>query len=551
MSSAPPAPKKSRRSEIDINLTDISDEETDSPFTLYFVNLPECNATEKKNLNELFKIAKKAGLQPEWMKSEAFERLENSDDSFVISCFRVKVFDNIRKKNIKIYGPPIVLECIQESKPLPQLGHPVYSSVFEGAKISFTSVEPERKHVLQDKLRWMGGLVSEHLHVETTHLVAGKAKQTEKYKTAIKNAIQLIRTDWIDDLWETSQSTMGKFSGLVKDAINSYKLRVFEGLEMAVTSIDGCDRSSLIQLIEENGGKIPGNMSRTRCSHLITDKTSGEKYAKATEWATFPIVQTRWIRRCIQAGFVIDEVKYHPKYLTMVDRCPSTNSISYKRDSSDAFLSPEFSGARRLSGSSFNLSSALMSLDQTLASLSKNKPSLAVDTVAPRRSGEGITVGTGRRSDQLSSTPPIPRNGSVPLIRIPTSQSSNEIAGSLDGYDPIDDIRKKLDEEHGELFENCLFHICGVEDKTRLEKWRRFLNETGATRAPNIESATHVVVVNAPKAQQEKTIIRKLSQQEEDITVVTAQWVEECVKKREIVNGEDFKWMDNMVDESQ
>ncbi|EGT50830.1 hypothetical protein CAEBREN_05374 [Caenorhabditis brenneri] len=371
----------------------------------------------------------------------------------------------------------------------------------------------------------MGGQISECLSAETTHLVVGKAQRTEKYKTAVKNGIPLIRTDWIDDLWETSQTTMGKFSGLGKDAINSYKLNVFEGLEMAVTSIDGCDRSSLIQLIEENGGKIPGSMNRARCSHLVTDKTCGEK-------------------------------KHHPKYLT-VERAPSTSSIASnpRRDSSDGFLSPEFisNGPRRLSGSTFNLSSSILTFDQGLNSLIAASRGVASTSGVggPRRSGGGPMLSGGRKSDQFNSTPPIPRSTTATLVRVPTSQSVSSQDVSCEVYDPIDDIRKRIDEEHGELFENCLFHVYGVEDKSRLESWRRFLNETGATRAPNIQSATHIVVVGPPRNQQEKAMMRKLTQRDEDVTIVTVQWVEECVKRREIIDEEELEWKENVVEESQ
>ncbi|CAL2027838.1 unnamed protein product [Caenorhabditis brenneri] len=107
-----------------MKLADISDDETDSPFTLYFVSLPDVNVSEKKHLEEVFKVAKKAGLQPERIDSEDLARLTHSDDSFVIPCFRGKLFNEIPKKNIKIYGPPIVFECIHEGKQLPQPGRP-------------------------------------------------------------------------------------------------------------------------------------------------------------------------------------------------------------------------------------------------------------------------------------------------------------------------------------------------------------------------------------------------------------------------------------------
>lgn len=115
-----------------------------------------------------------------------------------------------------------------------------------------------------------------------------------------------MKTDWIDELWRESQITLGKFSALDQNAENAYALRVFEGMEMAITSIDGADRTSLMQLVEEHGGKIPGSMTKSRCTHLITDQTNSQKYKKAMDWK-INIVQTRWVRKCIDLGHLIDE----------------------------------------------------------------------------------------------------------------------------------------------------------------------------------------------------------------------------------------------------
>ena len=51
----------------------------------------------------------------------------------------------IKFEIFRIYGPPILRECIDEQKPLPLWNHPVFSSVFEGAKLTLTSFEPEKK----------------------------------------------------------------------------------------------------------------------------------------------------------------------------------------------------------------------------------------------------------------------------------------------------------------------------------------------------------------------------------------------------------------------
>ncbi|CAA99847.3 BRCT domain-containing protein [Caenorhabditis elegans] len=549
---APPAPKKARRSEVS-RMQDESvlcdDDEEDSPFTLYFVDLPnEPTVKEIRNLEELFKTAKAVGIMPEWIDSDALEDLQKSEDFFVLPCFRGKLFRKLQARKLKVYGPPIVLESIEDGKQLPQWNHPVYSSVFQDVKISFTGLNLTKKQELYEKIGWMCGVVGDALYHETTHLVTEKAEQTEKYKAAVNNSIKLMRIGWIDDLWETSQTTMGRFSALSRDSVNSYALRVFEGLEMAITSIDGADRTNFIQLIEDHGGKVPGTMSKTRCSYLISDKITGVKYAKAVEWKSMQIVQSRWIRKCVDLGHLVDAGKYHPKYLT----ADHIRSSTPKRDANVTESVPDISSIAghggRLGTSSFN--SSIPQMDQSyqhqsgssfisFASTSKIPSSTFTNNDSTLgRSGSGVR-------DGIST--PIARVQTTPLIRYPTTQTASvqNIADVIS--DPIDELRKNIDDGLGDLFENCMFYICGV-DESRMEKWRRFLNETGATRVAKFTSATNVVVVSPN--QQERITIRKHLHQE-DIAIVTVGWVVECVKQRKMISVEGYQWTENTADESQ
>ncbi|EFP12468.1 CRE-MUS-101 protein [Caenorhabditis remanei] len=575
--SVPPAPKKSRRNESNMIEEDsviCDDDNDDSSCTMYFVKLPDGKPTEQEDENFLdaYNIAKDSGVMPEWMDSESLDRIQSSDDFFIVPCFRGKLFRRMLEKKFKIYGPPILRECIDEQKPLPLWNHPVFSSVFEGAKLTLTSFEPEKKLELYQKIGWMCGIASGDLYHETTHLLASRAEQTNKYKSAVSNSVKLMRKEWVEELWETSQTTMGKFSALSRDAVNSYRLRVFEGLEMAITSIDGTDRANLMQLVEEHGGKVYGNMSKPRCTHLISDKTSGKKYTKAVEWKTIKIVQTRWIRKCIDLGHLIDETKYHPKYLTAEHMRSSTPKKNTTVNESVPDVSAISGNGGRLCTSSFNVSSAMTPVDKSSRRQSGSYVSTTSTSIVASTTimSTDITIGrtsAARKHDQLydfsyrmffhkyqvSSSTPLARQSSIPLARIPTTQSISTQDPADSALDPIDELRKLIDEGHSDLFEvsciiyNCLFYICGVDEK-RMEKWRRFLNETGATRAPKFESATNVVVI-APN-QQERMALRKFMQQE-DIAIVTAQWVVECVKRRTMVPADGFVWTENIMDESQ
>uniref|UniRef100_A0A1I7T8P5 BRCT domain-containing protein n=1 Tax=Caenorhabditis tropicalis TaxID=1561998 RepID=A0A1I7T8P5_9PELO len=450
---APPM-KKLRRSElceIHDNSVLCEDDGSDSPYTLYFVKLSDEKPTdlETKNLDQTFELAKNSGVMPEWIYSEDVERIQNSDDFFVFPCFRGKLFRKLQARKIKLFGPPIILECIKEQKQLPNWNHPIHSSVFEGAKICFTSLDQEQRLELQEKIGWMCGVVGNDLYHETTHLIAGKAIQTDKYKAAVNNSIKLMKTKWVEDLWKTSQTTVGKFSALNKDAISSYELRVFEGIEMAISSIDGADRNRLIQLVEEHGGTIPGNMSRSRCTHLITEKTSGQKYIKATEWKSVHVVQTRWVRKCIDLGYLIDEKKYHPKYLSADHiRCSTP-----KKDTTVTESGPDLSSIAGPGGrltSSFNMSSVSTPLDLSYRQSCSSFVSMVSSSNVSSSTVASSNVVTERtrtveKAGIDHSTPPSSRTFTVPRVRQSTTRISRDLVAA--DRDPIDDLRKKLIED--------------------------------------------------------------------------------------------------------
>ncbi|CAI2301594.1 unnamed protein product [Caenorhabditis sp. 36 PRJEB53466] len=529
--SAPPAPKKARsRERMHDESVVCEEDEMDSPFTLFFLRLPEANEQENKEFEGLFKVAHDSLLLPEWTDVDTVERIHSSDDFFIVPCFRGKFFRKLQERKLRLYGTPIVFECLEEEKQLPLWNHPVFSSVFEGAKVTFSCMEQEKRRELREKVAWMGGVVSEGLFHETTHLVCGRAEQSEKYKAAVSNSIRVMRTDWIDEMWEQSQTAMGKFSAITRDAVDAYKLRVFEGLTMAITSIDGFDRTNLIQLIQEHGGQVPGTMSRTKSSHLVTDCTNSQKYKKAMEWKTIKVVQTRWVRKCIDLGHLIDEAKYHPKYLAS----EHIRSSTPKRDANMTETGPDVSSISgrggRLSISTFNASCSVLTpiTASTISATTSVRRSLDTSIVASSTIQQTFTA-SARKNDNF--VPP-----AVPLVR-----HQSVTATSI--HDPIDELRERIGGMN-DLFENCMFFVCGVEEN-RMEKWRRFLDATGATRVPKIETATNVVVV-APTVQ-EKAIIRKFLARD-DIAIVNVHWVEECVKQRQVVSPEGYEWSDQEGD---
>ena len=71
---------------------------------------------------------------------------------------------------------------------------------------------------------------------------------------------------------------------------------------MTCSGVSLQERVLLGQLIEENGGKFRGDMERYKCTHLLTDRNSGEKFRKAVEWGweAIKVVRVAWLTKCIE-----------------------------------------------------------------------------------------------------------------------------------------------------------------------------------------------------------------------------------------------------------
>ena len=60
---------------------------------------------------------------------------------------------------------------------------------------------------------------------------------------------------------------------------------------------------------------------------------------------------------------------------------------------------------------------------------------------------------------QVSSSTPLARQSSIPLARIPTTQSISTQDPADSALDPIDELRKLIDEGHSDLFEvSCIIY---------------------------------------------------------------------------------------------
>ncbi|VDK56179.1 unnamed protein product [Anisakis simplex] len=258
-------------------------------------------------------------------------------------------------------------------------------------------------------------------------------------------------------------------------------------------------------------------MERNRCTHLLTDKNSGEKYRKAREWGwdCVKIVRVKWLDKCVQKGMRIEERLYEPKF-SAVTKTSTPQSDAIPPAVFD--ISCVSSDTRRTSDS---ISSALVetSSNVNFSSIRRARTDAA--------NSSNTTISDASILHQRLNNNSFRRN-----------QSSRNFASNEDPKipDPIEVIGLNADAAY-DFLENCRLYLCGFTDE-ELPKWKRVLNALGATRLPDIYSdITHIVVGSI----QNSTIsVDKLKEKSADISIVTYKWLIECAIQQKLVAEKEF-----------
>uniref|UniRef100_A0A1I7WPG3 BRCT domain-containing protein n=1 Tax=Heterorhabditis bacteriophora TaxID=37862 RepID=A0A1I7WPG3_HETBA len=291
--SAPNAPKKPRRNSID-NVTpvctqkcgnhDLDGSMDDVQDIIFYVKLDVDNdlTAEEADLHvKTFQMLEDSKANPVWLPEDECMRISRNDPNFFfLPVFRGKVFDHLKSLNVKVYSSFLVRQLLYNGGCLPKWTHPVYSLSMSGSVICFTGLPSARRAELTDLIHYMNGVVSKALHEKVTHLVTEKCDSTSnKYTEARRLRLPVMSPVWIEDGWKHATE-------FIKDDITSiekrkpYVLPIFSQMLLTSSGVVSTERSELIRLIEVNGGKFQGDMKRDSCTHLITDKTTGDKYRK-------------------------------------------------------------------------------------------------------------------------------------------------------------------------------------------------------------------------------------------------------------------------------
>ncbi|CAJ0592484.1 unnamed protein product [Cylicocyclus nassatus] len=500
--SAPGAPKKPRLShkrQSSSTFTEVHDENIE-PVNVFCVepNNSIVTSDEAEYFRETFALVNSHGLGAVWISEQTALEVSSCDESFYfLAAFRGPVFEHLKGLGVNLYGAHAVRHTLNIGGALPRWDFPVYSLNLTGACVCFTGLPVGKRDELKMKINYMNGIVSPGLTEKVTHLVTDYCDtQSKKYTEARRMCLPIMSPLWIEKAWEASQ----KFSleNFTSTELNQrYRTPIFNRMVVTATGIGGDERIDIARLVELNGGRFSGDMKRNECTHLIADHMRGAKYKKAREWGSVKIVRASWLRKSIQAGYVLPEGAFDPERR---NRCstPVLTTRVPEPDELDCSVIPGNGG--RLDNSTFN------------TQISKHNEDPAPD---------------------LERTP-------LTLVRtnIRREGSRHRLTPSIqNAHDPINELDDACLKGDFDFLEGCRVWICGAE-QTNLDKWKKILDRSGATRVGGMEAASHIVVVSASTTER----ARLLQAKSNGAHVIRADWIVACCREKDLISMEEYVW---------
>jgi hypothetical protein len=144
----------------------------------------------------------------------------------------------------------------------------------------------------------MFGTETKSLTKGVTHVVTDSV-MTEKVFVAYESNIMVMKTEWVDAVWEDSQN---EIVHATNEKYAKYSCPIFHNMIICVSQVSNKLKEALRKTIEANGGQYSAELMRNKTNLLIVPKPEGDKYRHAKQW-NLPCVVPEWIEACKVAGY--------------------------------------------------------------------------------------------------------------------------------------------------------------------------------------------------------------------------------------------------------
>ncbi|XP_003499838.1 protein ECT2 isoform X1 [Cricetulus griseus] len=228
------------------------------------------------------------------------------ENVFVVTDFQNSVFNDLRKTDSRIVGPPVILNCAQKGEPLPFSCRPLYCTSMLNLVLCFTGFRKKEELVnLVTLVHHMGGVIRKECNSKVTHLVAN-CTQGEKFRIAVSLGTPIMKPEWIYKAWERRDEQC--FCAAVDDFRNEFKVSPFQDCILSFLGFSDEEKKSMEEMTEMQGGScLP--VGDERCTHLIVEENTVKELPFEPSKKLF-VVKQEWFWGSIQMDARAGETMY-------------------------------------------------------------------------------------------------------------------------------------------------------------------------------------------------------------------------------------------------
>ncbi|KAG7304558.1 hypothetical protein JYU34_011508 [Plutella xylostella] len=249
------------------------------------------------------------GLQPRWVKETELTDLDKltKRDVFVLNEFAGEIFEKLKATKCLLVGPRCLSCCLTEGTPIPSGPEPVFTVAMRGLVVSASGMTKKQKESIKRKVQWMGGIYSNALTDETTHLVSDSVL-SDKYIKSVEKGIPVMSEAWIEAVWQASLQL--NVNGSSPDFVK-HKLPPFTNLQVTTSGISKKDKQMIMKLVNEGGGTFSGAFQSETTDVVILTKegVGSEKYKAALEYGKACALPA-WVKDSASQGVALPLAKY-------------------------------------------------------------------------------------------------------------------------------------------------------------------------------------------------------------------------------------------------
>eukprot|EP00941_MAST-03F_sp_MAST-3F-sp1_P003884 g3884.t1 len=397
-------------------------------------------------------------------------------------------------------------------------------AIFASFTICSTGLDFVHRSQLEKLVSSLGGTFAKKFVTDqVTHLISSTVVSA-KYKAAVQHEVPIVTLQWVKDCHAQRKLL----------SIDSYKLPAFSNCAICLSGFPFDRREELGELIEKNGGKYSKHLIMGEVTHLIGSEPSGLKYSHALKWEIH-VVTVEWLIESVSRGVCLDEEDYllreeNDKVVSLTKEKEKVKLNDNNNNKKKYLVSSDTITSKSNSNSSsekqlFEKKSIEATATRTNSAQEKDNND-TIDLERERLLIQNILCGKlgigGFRTSTRHTPSPL-------LFHYRHSLEKQSVVGNAIGA------------VCGSFLTPCRIFLVGFSTE-RLTTLELLIRLGGGMLYKNFYGeATHIIGARTVDYQYLKRLRQNASA---GATLVSPQWLEECLRQGKLLYSSKFPWID-------